>query len=353
MSHRAGGIRVGNREIGGGGICFIAAEVGINHNGDLELAKKLTVAAAEAGADAVKVQNYRTEDFLSDATLTYTYHSQGREITESQWDMFKRCELKPGWLQELKTLCDRLGLVFFSTPTSEQGVRELLEVGAPLLKNGSDYLTHTPLLEFMASTGVPVVVSTGMADQEDVDAAVAAVRRGARSELVLLHCTSSYPTAAADTNLRRMVSLRERYQVPVGFSDHTAGWLAAVQAVTLGACMIEKHFTLDRDLPGPDHWFSSTPEELRQLVAAVRQAEQTLGSAALEPTESERVARGQYRVTVVAARNLVSGSALAPDMVAYRRPGQGILPRELPRFLGRRLKRAIPQGAPLAPEDFN
>ena len=345
-------IRVGSREIGPGAPCFLVAEMGINHGGDLELAKKLVVAATKAGADAVKFQNYRTEDFLSNRTLTYTYRSQGREITESQWDMFKCYEPEPDWWPQLTQLCDDLGIVFFATPTSEARVRELLEVGAPLLKNGSDYLTHVPLLGYMGSTGVPVIVSTGMANQQDVDDAVAAVRRGGKSPLILLHCTSVYPTPPTDVNLLRMVSLHEHYSVPVGFSDHTEGWLAAVQAVTLGACMIEKHFTLDHNLPGPDHWFSSTPNEFRELVDRVRLAEQQLGRADIEPAKAELLGRQEYRLSVVASKDLSAGIQLTEDMVTFRRPGGGILPKHLHQFLGRKLSHSVRKGTPLRREDF-
>ncbi len=304
-------------------------------------------AAAESGADAVKFQNYRTEDFVSDRGLTYTYISQGRTVTEPQWDLFKRCEMKAGWISELKALCDSLGVEFFSTPTSEDGVRELVEVGAPLLKNGSDYLTHTPLLEFMGATGIPVVISTGMADESDVDQAVRAVRRGGKSDLIILHCTSAYPTKPEDTNLRRMVSLADRYQLPTGFSDHTEGWVAAVQAVTLGACFIEKHFTTDRVLPGPDHRFSSTPAELRDLVRNVRAAEVRLGSAAMEPAAGEAVGRRDYRLSIVASRDLQEGEVLTAEMVAFRRPGTGLKPKELASIVGKVVARPVRSGEPL------
>jgi len=345
-------IRAGSREIGVGRACFLAAEIGINHNGDFQLACELVSAAARAGADGVKFQNYRTEDFLSDRSLTYSYTSQGHPVTESQWDLFQRCQIPPDWLPPLARLCDELGVVFFSTPSSQQGVRELVDVGAALLKNGSDYLTHTPLLEYMGTTGIPVVLSTGMANAQDIDDAVAAVRRGGRSQIILLHCTSTYPTPADQVNLRRMVSLQQRYRVPVGFSDHTEGGLAALQAVTLGACFIEKHFTLDHDLPGPDHCFSSTPQEFAAMVQAVRAAEKRMGSDAIEPAGSEALGRQQYRLSMVAARDLAAGTPLTPDMVVFRRPGTGMLPKTLYSVLDARLARNIARGEPLRPDCF-
>lgn len=332
--------------------CLVVAEIGINHNGDYGLAVEMIHAAAEAGADGVKFQNFETEDFLSDRTLLYTYSSQGKTIAEPLWDICKRSELKRDWIPTLKAMSDRLGVSFFSTPTSEQGVDDLIQAGVTILKNGSDYLTHTSLLKYMGSTGATVVVSTGMAFKEDVDRAVAAVRDGGKSQLVLLHCTSSYPTKPEDVNIRRMVALREAYQVPVGFSDHTEGWDAAVQAVSLGACMVEKHFTLDHDLPGPDHWFSSTPEEFGRLVQEVRLAEKRLGKPDIGPAESEFATREEFRVGVVAARELKAGQSLSRQDIAFRKPAQGLLPYQAERYIGRRLVHDVRFGESLKPEHF-
>lgn len=345
-------IPVEGRAIGAGQPCFIVAEIGINHNGDLELAKRMCDAAAAAGADAVKFQNYRTEDFLSDSSLMYTYRSRGVEITESQWEMFKRCEPPTEWADLLQQHCTAIGVTFFSTPTSIVGVDELVAAGSPLLKNGSDCLTHTPLLEAMGATGLPVIISTGMADAEDIDNAVEAVRRGGASPIILLHCTSAYPTPIGATNLRRMLSLRERFALPVGFSDHTEGWRASAQAVGLGAVLIEKHFTLDHDLEGPDHWFSSTPDEFAVLVEEIRDAETRLGHSEILPTIEEARARAEYRLSVVAAVDLRAGAILGASDVAIRRPSGGLLPKDLPAAIGRRIARAIPRGKPITDSDL-
>ena len=226
-------------------------------------------------------------------------------------------------------------------------------MGAPLLKNGSDYLTHTPFLEYMGGTGIPVVISTGMADQEDVDDGVAAIRRGGKSPFVLLHCTSAYPTPSESVNLFRMVTLRERYDVPVGFSDHTEGYLAACQAITLGACVIEKHFTLDHDLPGPDHWFSSTPYEFAKLVEEVRTAESRLGNPDIVPDQIEEQGRLKCRVGIVAAEDIQQETVLAQNMVSFRRPATGLLPKQLSHYLGRKVVRSITAGESLKTEDFS
>ena len=342
-------VKLGDRWIGEDEACFIIAEVGLNHNGDYDLAHQAIIAAAESGADAVKFQNFITEDFLTDKTLLHTYTSQGQEYTESLWEICKRSEFKREWIIPLKALCDELGVVFLSTPTSESGVLDLTSNGVQALKNGSDYITHLPLLKFMGSTGVPVIISTGMADEEDIDNAISAVREGGPSEAIILHCISNYPTAAVDVNLNRMVSLKNRFNVPVGFSDHTEGWVAAAQAVTLGACVIEKHFTLDKDLPGPDHWFSSSPQELKTLVTEVRNAELRLGKGDIVFAESEMVTKDEWRVGLVASMDIKAGEILTSDKVAIRKPGQGLLPIDLEHSLGKRMTQALKEGDPIHP----
>jgi N-acetylneuraminate synthase/N,N'-diacetyllegionaminate synthase len=223
-------INIGGRTIGRGAPCFIAAEIGVNHNGDVALARRMIDAAADAGADAVKFQNYRTEDFISDRSLTYEYVSRGKTVVESQFDMFKRCELRPEDLAALARHCEKKGVVFFSTPTSEAGIADLVRAGAPLLKNGSDYLVHLPLIRAMARSGLPTVLSTGMATLAEIEDAVIAFREAGGRDLVLLHCTSAYPTADADAHLRKIPTLATAFGCPVGFSDHTWGTVAAVGA---------------------------------------------------------------------------------------------------------------------------
>lgn len=323
---------------------LLVAEIGINHNGDMALAERMIHAAAEAGADAVKFQNYRTEDFLSDHALTYTYRSQGREITESQFTMFKRCELNASDLALLKRCCDGVGVLFFSTPTSNAGVDELRAVGTSWLKNGSDYLGHLPLIRHMARSGIPTILSTGMATESEVAEAVSAFRNAGGSDLVLLACTSAYPTPADCVNLRRIATLAQRFGCPAGFSDHTAGWEAAVAAVCLGACMVEKHFTIDRDLPGPDQWFSSDAMEFAELVRRVRAAEQMLGRGELAPTRVEQRSREEFRLACTAARDLLAGHVLTEGDIVFRRPATGLPPSQVDRLLGQSLAVDVRRG---------
>ena len=337
-------VSVGKRSVGDGQPCLIAAEIGINHNGDMDLALRTIDAAADAGADAVKFQNYVTEDFVSDQRLTYSYTSGGREVTETQYAMFKRCELAPGSLALLKSHSDRRGLLFFSTPTGPSGIAELVAVGAALVKNGSDFLTHVDMVRTMAASGIPTVLSTGMATLAEVDSAVRNFRQAGGTKLVLLHCTSSYPAPADDINLRRMATLRAAFGCPVGFSDHSQGVLAAANAAVLGACLIEKHFTLDRSLPGPDHWFSSDPAELAALVRAVRDAERMLGTPQPGPTASEEASRLQFRLSCTARRAMAAGTKLASGDVVFRRPGTGISPDQREALIGLTLVKEVHAG---------
>jgi len=345
-------VKVGTRLVGENQPCLVAAEIGINHNGDMNLAHRAIDAAADARVDAVKFQNYRTEDFISDRSLTYEYVSQGKTVVEPQWDMFKRCELIPEQLRELREHCDRRGVIFFSTPSSESGIRDLINVGVSLLKNGSDYLVHLPMIRAMAQSGLPTVISTGMAEQEDIEDAVGAFRGAGGKDLILLHCTSSYPTPPGDVNLRKISTLARAFDCPVGLSDHTQGTIAAVASVALGACMIEKHFTLDRNLPGPDHWFSADPAELQLLVESVRTVERNLGNPELRPAASEKLGRSDYRLSCVAAVELEAGHRLTATDVAFRRPGSGYLPKELDRLLDRHLTRNVKPGHVFVAEDF-
>jgi N,N'-diacetyllegionaminate synthase len=345
-------IQIGSRLVGTDHPCFIAAEIGINHNGDLALAREEIAAAAECGADSVKFQNYRTDDFILDRTLTYEYVSQGRRVIESQYDMFKRNELTRDQLLELKACCDRYDVVFHATPSGTDGLDDLVEIGAPVLKNGSDYLSHTPFIRAMGETGLPTVLSTGMATLAEVDRAVRTFRETGNDQLILLHCTSSYPTPRSAVHLRKMRTLGETFGCPVGLSDHTEGTAAAAAGAALGAVWIEKHFTLRRDLPGPDHWFSSDPQEFKALVESVRTVETMLGDPAVGPAPEEAVAREEYRLSCVAARNLAAGHTLTAGDVVFRRPGRGIPPADAHLLSGRVTARPIPAGHAIREEDL-
>lgn len=352
MTVAASTISIAGQRIGSGQPCFIAAEIGLNHNGDMELARKSIEAAAAAGANGVKFQNYATSDFLLDETLTYTYQNEGKAITESQWVMFKRCELSDAQLKELKIHCEKVGVVFFSTPTSKAGVNTLERLDTALIKNGSDYLTNLELIRYMAATGKPTVLSTGMATIAEIDDAVNAFREAGGRDLILLHCTSSYPTPPHEINLKRIPVLAQTFGCLSGFSDHSEGFSAAIGARVMGACFIEKHFTLDNGLSGPDHQFSANPAQFRELVNAVRTVEAAMGSGQLGPTPSESLGRSSFRLSCQATVDLAPGIHLHRQHIAYMRPGTGIPPKHVDQLLGLQLKHSVPKGHIFTWEDF-
>ena len=325
---------------------FIIAEVGLNHNGNYDLAQKSVIAASKAGADAVKFQNFLTEDFLSDRSILHTYKNDGKEITEPLFDICKRSEFKVEWFPSLIKLCDELGIVFLSTPTSKSGVDDLITHGVKYIKNGSDYLSHISLLKYMASTDATIIISTGMAYQGEIDDAVNAVLsiQPNKSKLVILHCTSSYPTSPENVNLNKIKTLQDRYQVSIGFSDHTEGWESAVQAVTLGAKVIEKHFTLDKNLPGPDHGFSSDFEEFQELVSQIRLAERRMGISKLEPAISEIQVLEKWRLGLVWNKDILAGSNITTKDVAIKKPATGLRPKDLDFVIGCITSRSCKKG---------
>ena len=338
---------IGSRALEPGGIPYVVAEIGINFNGDLPLAKQTIEAAARAGADAVKFQTFRAEEFMADREMVYEYTSQGRIVREPAYAMFKRLQLPAAWHAELQAHARACGVEFFSSAADADAVRLLLELQVPVLKIASEDLINLPLLRGIAARRVPVILSTGMADRDEIDQAVGILRDGGCPQLMLLHCVSLYPAPDEQVNLRRIATLCELYGVPVGFSDHTVGCDAAVLAVALRAVLIEKHVTLDRTLPGPDHAFSSDPTELAELVRRVRKAAGQLGSSDLSPSSGERAARQQFRRSVVAAAAIAQDATITRPMLALKRPGTGLAPRELERLIGRRATRAFQPNEPL------
>jgi N-acetylneuraminate synthase/N,N'-diacetyllegionaminate synthase len=345
-------MKIASTQVGEGRPAFLIAEIGINHNGDLELARASIDAAARAGADAVKFQNYRTEDFLSDRSLALTYRSGGQEVTESQYELFKRCELSDEHLTALARHAWNAGVLFLSTPTSPAGVDALVRLGAPALKNGSDFLGNLPLIAHMARTGLPTMLSTGMAELAEIEAAVGAFRAAGGRELIVLHCVSSYPTPPREVHLRKMTTLQEKFGCLVGFSDHTEGTRAACLAVTLGAAVIEKHFTLDRSLAGPDHWFSSDPVEFAALVKAVHETETMLGSRVIRPTAAEADGRALFRLSCAASAELPAGHVVTAADIKFLRPGTGVPAAEMGSLLGRTLGRPMRAGELFAETSF-
>lgn len=342
-------VKIESRIVGDGQPCFVMAEIGINHNGDEALAHRMIDAIAEAGADCVKFQTFSAKEFMNGPDQQFDYVSQGKAVRESMLDMFKRYELAAETFERLFAHAREKGLVPLSTPTDIQAVELLDRIGIGAFKIGSDDLVYTPFLEQVARKGRPVIISTGMADAMDIDRAVETLTAAGNDRLVILHCVSVYPTPDADVNLRRIESLRAQYPYPIGFSDHSAGITAALGSVALGGCVIEKHFTLDRNLPGPDHHFSADLAELTALVRELRRLEAHFGSARLHPARGEPEMAKIARRSIVFKRDLPAGHCVTDDDLGYRRPGNGLMPYERHRLLGRRLKNDVTAGTQAAP----
>lgn len=340
-------IAIGDRLVGPGEPVLVIAEVGVNHNGDLELARALVERAAEAGADAVKFQTFSADRVARPDAPKSGYQLETTGGTESQLEMLRRLELGREAHSRLIARSRELDVVFLSTPFDEESVALLEELDVPAIKIASGELTNWPLLERAARTGRPLIISTGMADLDEVAAALAVVRASGTDETVLLHCVSSYPAEAAECNLRAISTMAEAFGVPVGYSDHTTGVETALAAVALGASVVEKHVTLDRGLPGPDHRASLEPDELARFIAAVRLVEASLGDGRKRPAPSELETRRLMRRSLVASSSIPAGTRLEPSLLRALRPATGISPALRDQVLGRRTSRDLAENEPI------
>ncbi len=330
--------------------CFIIAEAGVNHNGDMQLARQLVDVAAAAGADAVKFQTFKAERLVTRDAPQAAYQAANTGQTESQFAMLKRLELLPDMHTDLQAYCAKKHIMFLSTPFDEASADFLHGLGVPAFKLSSGDLTNTPLLAHIARLGRPMIVSTGMATLGEVETAVQTIHEARNEQLVLLHCVSNYPAADADTNLRAMATLEAAFGVPVGYSDHTLGIDIPLAAVALGARVLEKHFTLNRDLPGPDHQASLEPDELRAMVAGVRRVEAALGDGRKVPAANEAETRQLARKSIVAVQAIPAGAVITAAMLGVMRPGTGYPPAQVEMLAGRTTVQAIPAGTVITPE---
>lgn len=337
-------VHIGSRKVGTGEPAFVMAEAGVNHNGSLELARQLVDAAADAGADAVKFQTFRAEQLVSRTAPKAEYQRERTDATESQLDMLRRLELPPEAHRELNSYCQQRGIIFLSTPFDRASADLLEALDVPAFKIGSGEITNRPLLEYVARKGKPVILSTGMSYLSEVNEAVRTMQESGCKELILLHCVSNYPAKASDANLRAMETMAAAFQVPVGYSDHTLGIEVPVAAVALGACLIEKHLTLDRSLPGPDHHASLSPAEFAEMTRAIRKVETALGDGRKQPMPAEVDVCRAARRSLVAACEIPAGTRIEEGMVAAMRPGTGLPPFLLPKLLGRVVRRRIGVG---------
>jgi N,N'-diacetyllegionaminate synthase len=316
---------------------FIIAEAGVNHNGDISLAKRLIEAAADAGVDAVKFQTFRTEAIVSAAAPKAPYQAQTTRPEESHYDMLKRLELSAADFSELKRHCAEHRLLFMSTPFDLASIDMLLRLGLDIFKIPSGEITNLPYLRKMGGLRKELILSTGMSDLSEIEEAVAVLTTGGtkKEQLTILHCNSEYPTPFEDVNLRVLRTLKTRFGGRVGYSDHTLGIEVPIAAVAFGAEVIEKHFTLDRSMQGPDHKASLEPAELAQMVLAIRHIEKALGSDIKQPTTSEIRNRAVARKSLIAATDIMEGEKFSESNLTVKRPGTGISPMRWDEVIGK------------------
>lgn len=319
--------------------CFVIAEAGVNHNGQLDMALQLVAAARAAGADAVKFQTFRAADIATVDARKAAYQSARAPKSRTQREMLSQLELDANAHRTIARHCADAGIDFMSSPFGVADLELLLDVGITSIKIGSGEITNLPLLRAAAAAAKPVYQSTGMSTLGEVADAITAF--GAPARLTLLHCLSAYPAPVTEVNLRAMRGMTQLFGVPVGFSDHTTGTSIAIAAAALGATVIEKHLTLDRALPGPDHAASLEPNEFGQMVAGIREVESALGDGVKRVMPSERENREIARKSVVVRRAMHAGETLTADSLTTKRPGSGISPMLIDEFIGRRLRRDV------------
>ncbi len=320
---------------------YIIAEAGVNHNGDVGMALRLVEEARAAGADCVKFQTFRAERIVTAVSPKANYQLEVTDRAESQFDMLKKLELGRDDFARIKAHCARVGIQFMSTPYDPEDAELLHALGVDAFKIASGQVVELPFLRQVARYGKRMIVSTGMADMAEVREAVHAIRSTGNTDLIVLQCNTDYPSRIEDANLRAMLTMRDTLKVRVGYSDHVPENLVCFAAVALGAEVIEKHFTLDRALPGPDHSSSLEPAGLRALVQGIRDVERSLGDGVKQPGERERANTYGMRRSLVAARDLKAGTVLSAADLGSKRPANGLSPKHLDEVVGVRLKRDL------------
>ena len=333
-------IRISNRFIGDGVRSFIIAEAGVNHNGDVNLAKKLIDIAKEAGADAVKFQTFKAENVVTKSAGKAEYQKEPTGAEESQYEMIKKLELSEEDFKDLFAYAREKEIIFLSSPFDKGSVDLLDELGVPAFKIPSGEITNFPLLKHIARKK-PIILSTGMSTLGEIEEALEVIRNEGIEEIILLHCVSCYPAKAEDMNLRAMETLRQTFKLPVGLSDHSLGITIPIAGTALGACVIEKHFTLDKNLPGPDHRASVEPDELKQMVKAIRDIEKALGNGIKRPTKEEEENKKVARRSLVAKVDIPKGAIITEEMLVFKRPGGGIESRYMSMVIGRKARENI------------
>lgn len=332
---------------------LIIAEAGVNHNGDINLAKKLIDAAAEAGVDYVKFQTFKASKLVSSDARKADYQNQNtNNSTESQLDMLQRLEISEDQHYELVAYCKTKNIKFLSTAFDLESLDFLKKLGIDLFKIPSGELTNLPYLEKIATLSDSIILSTGMSSLSEIEETVSVLRANPKAQITILHCNTEYPTPFSDVNLRAMNSLKEYFTTPVGYSDHTIGIEVPIAAVALGATIIEKHFTLDRAMEGPDHAASIEPDELKQMVVAIRNIEKALGSEVKQASSSEMKNIAIARKSIHLSRSMSAGEILTKEDFEMLRPGDGISPMKYHELIGRTLIKSLPKGQKISFQDF-
>lgn len=337
-------VKIGNHSVGPGHPCLVIAEAGVNHNGDMRLAHQLIDAAVIARADAVKFQSFVSEELVTSETPKAEYQKKTTSGTNSQYEMLKALELTAENQAELKEHCTEKQILYLCTPYEKSSADILEKIDIAAFKIASTDTTNIPFLKYIAGKGRPVILSTGMSSIEEVEQAYDTLNTaGLNGKIIILHCTSEYPAPIEETNLRSILTMQKVFSCPVGFSDHTAGLVTSPLAVAIGACVIEKHFTLDRSMPGPDHRASLEPDELADLVRNVRQVEAALGDGIKRPMPSELKNKSRMQKSLVAIYPIRAGEIIKPESLTCKRPGIGLSPLWFDRVVGKQAAVDIPQ----------
>ena len=329
--------KIADNIIGDGYPVFFIAEAGVNHNGSIELGKKLIEIAKEAGADAVKFQTFKTENIITKTAPKSTYHIEttGSDEDQSWFDLLKTQEMSKEMHIEMIEHCKSVGIIFLSTPYDEESADLLESLDVPAFKIASTDTSNIPLLRYIAKKGRPMIMSSAMSTMEEVENAVAAVREEGLNAVAMLQCTGNYPAKLTETNLRVLQTYREQLQCIVGYSDHTPDLINPIAATAMGANIYEKHFTIDKTLPGPDHRMSLEPDDLKETVKAIRDTELALGSSEKNVLNDEKENRLKLRKSVVTTKMIKQNTKIEIDMVGIKRPGNGISPSEFHNIIGK------------------
>ncbi len=318
--------------------CRIIAEAGVNHNGNIDIALQLCDEAKKSGADIVKFQTWNTDKIATKSSKQAEYQKKNTGIEESQYDMLKKLELSYESFNKIKMHCDSIGILFASTADEADSLDFLTHLGIPFIKVGSGEICNVPYLRYIGSKKLPVILSTGMSTLDDIDFSLNCLMQGGAKDITLLHCSTAYPCPYDQVNLRAMLTLQKEFNMPVGYSDHTIGDEIPVAAVSLGACVIEKHFTLDSNMDGPDHKASMMPEDFRRMVEKIRHIEAGMGTGKKVPTEAEQKNIEVVRKSIVAAQSIKKNDLLTESLVTVKRVGGGIDARYWDSVIGTRAK---------------